>query len=139
MAMPRLKWREIALTTAYHAALVSSRFHPRSDPHTHDFCEILYVVAGRGMHQVNGQTLALQAGDLNFVREDDCHAITARDGTDLQFVNVAFLRDPWEAFCALADVPHEAWYDNFVRPAAEQLGVPSFRPEFHELHNLVTP
>jgi AraC-like DNA-binding protein/quercetin dioxygenase-like cupin family protein len=109
VVVPRLLWRDLAPTTAYHAALVSSRFHPRSELHTHDFCEMMYVVAGRGVHLVNRQTLLVQSGDLIFVRQDDCHAIAARDGTAFQFVNVAFPHDAWEAFCALAAVPPAAW------------------------------
>jgi AraC-like DNA-binding protein/quercetin dioxygenase-like cupin family protein len=105
----RLLWQDIAPTSAYHAALVSSRFHPGSELHTHDFCEMVYVVAGRGVHLVNGQKLPLQAGDFIVVRADDCHAITASAGTDLQFVNVAFPRDAWDGFCALASVLDEAW------------------------------
>lgn len=31
------------------------------------------------------------------------------------------------------------WYNNFVRPASEQAGIPPFQPEFQNLHNLVTP
>jgi AraC-like DNA-binding protein/quercetin dioxygenase-like cupin family protein len=133
----RLFWRDLAPTSAYHAALVSSRFHPGSEVHTHDFCEMVYVVAGRGVHLVNGQKLPLQAGDLIVVRADDCHAITACAGTDLQFVNVAFPPDAWDGFCALAHVPREAWDSPRavpIPPEYRQECEPAFRDALFSFH-----
>lgn len=100
--VPRLQWRNLTTDGAYYAALVSSRFRSRSDLHTHDFPEMMYVLAGRGIHLVNHQQLLLRAGNLIFIRPDDCHAIIGRDGTDLQFVNVAFPQEAWAAFRSLA-------------------------------------
>jgi len=140
VAVPTLYWRDLAPTTAYHAALFSSRFQPRSELHVHDFCEMTYVVAGRGIHLVNRQMLPVRTGDLIFVRQDDCHAISATDGTDLQFVNVAFPRAAWETFCALADVPREAWSSGVLPravrlpPDGRQKCEPAFRDALFSFH-----
>ncbi len=107
--MPRLRWRNLATEGAYFAALVSSRFCPRTELHTHDFPEVMYVLAGHGIHLVNGQRLPLRAGDLVYIRSDDCHAIIARDGAHLQFVNVAFPQDAWTAFRTMAWLSDDTW------------------------------
>jgi AraC family cel operon transcriptional repressor len=108
-AAPRLTWRQVGAGSPYHAALVRGRLVPRTDLHTHDFFEMMYVLAGRGAHTVNRQTLPLRAGDLLLIRPDDCHAIVSQPGSELQFVNVAFPGDSWIAFCALAGISGDTW------------------------------
>ncbi len=108
-SVPRLRWRNLTTEGAYYAVLVSSRFRPRSELHTHDFFEMMYVLAGSGIHLVNDQRLRLHPGDLVFVRSDDRHDIIARHGVDLQFVNVAFSEDIWSAFRAIARLSDDTW------------------------------
>jgi AraC-like DNA-binding protein len=124
VSVPRLLWQDLAATGAYHAALFGSRLLPRTEIHTHDFYEMMYVLAGCGTHIVNNQTLSLRTSDLIFVRPDDCHAIAARPGTDLQFVNVAFPKEAWLAFCTLADVSNDALSE---RPLPPTVRIPAER------------
>ena len=116
MTVPRLLWKHVTPAGDYHAALVSRRFQSRIQLHTHDFFEMLYVLAGTGTHELNGRTVPLQAGDLIFVRPDDRHAISFRLGADLEFVNTAFPGDAWTGFCALARPPAEAFSARSTEP-----------------------
>ncbi len=59
-------------------------------PHTHDFAEVFWIRAGRGIHRVNGRRLPLQAADLVFIRPHDVHALAAPRGEQMTLVNVAF-------------------------------------------------
>ncbi len=110
-------WHTLVSTEEYHAALVSSRFRPRTTLHTHDFFEMMYVLAGTGSHEINGHTLPLVAGDLLFIRPRDCHAIAVRSGNDVHFVNIAFPADTWTAFCALSGPTDDAFSPQSIAPA----------------------
>jgi AraC-like DNA-binding protein/quercetin dioxygenase-like cupin family protein len=105
--VPRLTWEHLE-TGSYHAALVSGRFRPRSELHTHEFFEMMYVLSGSGSHSVNHQIFPLRPGDLLFIRPDDCHAIASQPGSDLQFVNIAFPEHLWTGFRTLAQVTVDA-------------------------------
>jgi AraC-like DNA-binding protein len=124
MSVPRLLWQDLAATGGYHAALFGSRLLPRTEIHTHDFYEMMYVVTGCGTHIVNNEMLSLHTGDLIFVRPNDCHAVAVRPGTDLQFVNVAFPKEGWLAFCTLADVSNDALS---TRPLPPTVRIPAER------------
>ena len=59
--------------------------------HTHTgFTEVFWVEKGSGLHVVNGQRVALHAGDLVLMRESDRHGFAGMDGHPLVLVNVAF-------------------------------------------------
>ncbi|MGH2557492.1 MAG: AraC family ligand binding domain-containing protein, partial [Thermomicrobiales bacterium] len=109
MSVPRLLWKNVVPRGDYHAALVSSRFRLRTQLHTHDFFEMIYVLDGRGTHEINGQAFPLTPGDLIFVRPEDRHAISAREGNELHIVNIAFSADAWEDFRALVGLTDDAF------------------------------
>lgn len=109
-------WRIYLPRGEYHAALVSSRFRPRTELHTHDFFEMMYVLAGTGTHQINNRALPLVVGDLIFVRPRDCHAIAVRPGNDLHFVNIAFPADAWTDFCVLAGLTDDVFSAQSIAP-----------------------
>lgn len=108
-SIPRMRWHALVPPGEYHAALISSRFRPRTALHTHDFFEMMYVLAGSGSHEINGHAFPLAAGDLLFIRPRDCHAIVVRPGNDLHFVNIAFPADAWAAFCVLSALTDDAF------------------------------
>lgn len=43
--------------------------------HRHDFIEIIYILQGEGIHQVNGCELPLHKGDLFVITKEDGHSI----------------------------------------------------------------
>ncbi len=46
----------------------------KSNPHTHDFCEIVYVAEGFTLHQSCGKITMLITGDLFFVKPGELHS-----------------------------------------------------------------
>ncbi len=87
--MQILKWsRLVGSGEAFHAARnVVTREVPL---HGHDFAEVLWVDAGRGVHRVNGGTSEIAEGDLVMIRPTDFHSIASAPGELLELTNVAF-------------------------------------------------
>lgn len=110
---PILRFDEVAPGLEYHAALVriAAGRADRVSRHSHDFWEVMLVVAGDGWHHVGRETLPLVRGDVVLVRPDDAHTISGGDTTALQFINVAFPSATFTAFAHLADLQGdlEAW------------------------------
>ncbi|MEM8788048.1 MAG: AraC family transcriptional regulator [Pseudomonadota bacterium] len=61
--------------------------------HTHDFFECFWVETGILDHRINGTRLALQPGDLVFVRPGDVHAVRGQRGAPCRIVNLLFRTD----------------------------------------------
>ncbi len=55
--------------------------------HTHDFVEVTYVLAGRGVHFADGNCEAVVAGDIAVVNEHTSHRFLADRGYDLWLIN----------------------------------------------------
>jgi AraC family cel operon transcriptional repressor len=58
--------------------------------HGHDFPEFFWVVAGEGIHLVNGKNVPLKAGDLIFMRPGDWHGLSTDDEDIFELINIAF-------------------------------------------------
>ena len=88
--MKTLLWDRI--TSPGQVAHVARRRLSGPDPvtvHTHDFAEVLWVEAGRGVHEAGGARSEMRAGDLVLIRPTDRHGFF--DGNaDFTIVNVAF-------------------------------------------------
>ncbi len=122
MAYPRiLHLTEIAPEADFHAALVTLTYR-REDTavHTHSFGEMMYVVSGHGLHEINGETETLTEGCLRLIRPHDIHAIRAVRGERLHFINIAYPVESWEVFLPVAglEAAGRAW-----RQAAQPPGV----------------
>jgi len=63
--------------------------------HAHRFRELFWILAGRGVHEVNGQCRELRPRMLVFVHEDDEHQTYPLRGESLRFVNLAFPLPAW--------------------------------------------
>lgn len=96
----QLHFEQVAPGRAFHAALVTQS--GGRTIHTHDFWEMMYVLEGTGVHQINGQSLSLHVGELLLIRPEDCHAIPPLSDKILHFINIAFPAELWRAFCAVA-------------------------------------
>ena len=55
--------------------------------HSHDFVEVTYVLAGRGVHVADGQGEAVAAGDIAVINEHTSHRFVADRGYDLWLIN----------------------------------------------------
>jgi len=97
----RLHYAEIAGEAPFHAARV--RLTSAVKTHTHDFHELMLVVAGEGTHWICGTQEPLQAGSLRYLRPDDEHGIVP-DPTGLEWINVAFPSATWNGYRDLFEV-----------------------------------
>lgn len=97
----------------YHASFISGRVRPYTPPHTHDFYEVFYVLEGTIAHVINGITMKLAAGDLVFIRPEDCHSLS---GKRFHMINVSFPAKSWKAYCALAGLDETPFLNPAVAP-----------------------
>jgi len=105
MNIPTLKYAGIAPGLPFHAALVASDhtgFTIR--PHDHDFAEIMLVLDGSGIHDLNGHRLPLEPGQMWTLVPTDAHSIYANPGRSLTYVNIAYPVETWDKFIALAGI-----------------------------------
>lgn len=85
------RWHELVpKDDAYHVSVALDERRMPIAEHGHDFAEITWVVAGTGIHRVNGVRTAMQQGDLVFIRPQDQHAFQAASGSLFRLENVAF-------------------------------------------------
>ena len=59
--------------------------------HSHDFFELLLMLEGNLINEVNGIETILSKGSLVFFRPDDLHQLRQYKDTNCQFINLTFL------------------------------------------------
>lgn len=82
--------------------------------HTHEFCELVLVWRGNGLHVLNDRPYRITRGDLFYIRAEDKHSYASVN--DLVLQNVIYCPDrlklnvDWAAhipgFKAVCDMPH---------------------------------
>jgi AraC family cel operon transcriptional repressor len=94
--MRQLRFRDL-LAPGMWAHFHRSRhvFHGRPPLHTHDFHEVFWIEAGRGLMNTLTGEVPLTLGDLVLVHADDAHGFSTRPGAVLQLANLAFSRSAW--------------------------------------------
>ncbi|MDD5672823.1 MAG: AraC family transcriptional regulator [Chitinivibrionales bacterium] len=60
-------------------------------PHNHNYLEIVFVLAGSGIHIINGEEYPIKKGDIFFLNYDLVHTFKATPRRRLTYVNFAFL------------------------------------------------
>lgn len=63
---------------------------PSSDLHDHTFYEVFIVTQGELRHIVNGKKETLRAGDVQFIRPQDCHLQQSTGDIPAKTVNLSF-------------------------------------------------
>lgn len=58
--------------------------------HNHNYFEYFIITSGNIMHDVNGKSTELKAGDLVFIRPSDCHKYSVDNGQNFKMINVSF-------------------------------------------------
>ncbi len=58
--------------------------------HTHDYWELVIVLAGSGLHTAEGHSYPLRAGDVFVIKKGQCHRFN--ECRDLEMVNIGFDR-----------------------------------------------
>lgn len=65
-------------------------------PHNHDFHELFWVTAGRGIHWVAGEPRPMSTGYLVLIRPEDAHTFSGGETPEgVSFFNFAFLTRHW--------------------------------------------
>ena len=129
IAPPRhLRFAQVVPGGLFHVGSVTTEAGGRGilvGPHTHDFYEIMLVVAGRVRHTVHGkndaQTVQIQSGDVVFIRPTDCHEIQIERGRAGAYLNVAFAQAAWQEFTAFAGSGVGDGLNGFLNPPAQRL------------------
>ena len=94
--MEILRWNKIAPKAAFHAARdTKTRARPLRD-HGHDFAELFWIDAGRGVHRINGAEIPLRPGSLVLMRPSDRHGIDPDTREGVKLTNIAFPRDAFD-------------------------------------------
>ncbi len=100
-----LRFQTIAPGRPYHAALSATEGTKargfRITEHSHDFYEMIFVLAGSALHGINGNPTQLGAGDLILLRPGDWHYIRFETGRRLHYINIATDADLWRRFHTL--------------------------------------
>ena len=73
-------------------------------PHFHDYYEVFLVLDGKAVHEVNGVSVPLTAGDLVFIRPRDTHDYHMMDDQPFSFMNITLTAETMdELFSYLSD------------------------------------
>ena len=94
-----IRWRDLGLNGLFHAG--ETRDAPVA-AHRHDFWELFLVRSGNATHVLNGQSHALEAGQLWLIAPDDLHSIAP--APRVAFINIAFPSASFAAWCELAGI-----------------------------------
>ncbi len=82
-----------------HQKSVSETYHI----HTHDFFEIFYVVKGRAMHNINGESECCVSGTLQLIRPADCHNYSFINRYDMELISIGISRKIMEEIAAFSE------------------------------------
>ena len=91
-----------------------------SQKHGHDFFEIVFVLSGEVVHEVNDGTQILTEGDVLLIRDKDMHMLKSFNSAII--VNIAFSFDIWNAVRLLMAGHVDGFYE-------------SEQPEIRPLHD----
>ncbi len=83
-----LRGQEYFSKTGMPLAVFRTRADDRLEMHTHDFCELVVVLAGYGLHNINGKKYPIAAGDVFVILSGSEH--TYENCKQLEIYNVLF-------------------------------------------------
>lgn len=66
------------------------QFASATMPHSHEFAEVILVVDGKLNHEVNGENIELERGDLVFIRPSDTHCFAKGCGSFCELTVFSF-------------------------------------------------
>lgn len=72
--------------------------HNRFEEHSHDFIELVYIVQGRGRHQINGSSYDIRTGDVYLIMPGECHHFPDAAEFNVEIVNCLFRRETIRAY-----------------------------------------
>ncbi len=87
--------------------------------HTHTFFEFFFVIRGKGIHQINGQSTLLSEGSFVLIRPQDVHGYAFLNQFDMEMINITFQTAQFERICRLLDVPQSLFLRSELAPQLE--------------------
>lgn len=103
MSQPLILRKNAFFTSESQAVAVLDRYPQRAfAEHTHEFCELVLVWRGNGLHVLNDRPYRITRGDLFYIRAEDRHAYASVN--DLVLQNIIYcperlkLNIDWETY-----------------------------------------
>lgn len=105
--------------------------------HTHTYFEIIFILKGNGLHNINGNTFSYTQGDVFLLGPEDFHSFTIHQLTEFCFIRFN------EAFhthrAANKDNGWPPILDNLLTTSSQSRGsIVLLEPEKRKLHALLT-
>ncbi|QKZ14231.1 helix-turn-helix domain-containing protein [Spirosoma sp. KUDC1026] len=105
--------------------------------HTHTYFEIIFILKGDGLHNINGNTFSYAKGDVFLLGPDDFHSFIIHQATEFCFIRFN------EAFhthrAANQDNGWPPILDSLLATSSQSRGsIVLFEPEKRKLHALLT-
>lgn len=105
--------------------------------HTHTYFEIIFILKGDGLHNINGNTFSYAQGDVFLLGPDDFHSFIIHQATEFCFIRFN------EAFhthrAANQDNGWPPILDSLLTTSSQSRGsIVLFEPEKRKLHALLT-
>ena len=70
-----------------------------TEKHRHNYYEYFIITDGSIIHEINGKTFELKAGDMVFIRPDDYHRYRLNKETGCNVINISFRTLHFDAVC----------------------------------------
>jgi AraC family cel operon transcriptional repressor len=99
-------------------------------PHTHDFAEIILVLNGKLIHNVNGERQIIKSGNIVFVRPTDQHSF---EPVEMEKCELIFIDFQLELFLTLSKYLEN---DVFLQQFTASVLPPTFMMEGNEANDL---
>lgn len=107
-----MKYTVQMIDPAENIMMLESKNNDGRIPHSHEFVELVYVQSGKGLHNTQGKSYAVSAGDLFILHTQDEHSLVPLGQGEAQekfrWVNCLFL--PGFIDFDLAIFPHGSTY-----------------------------
>lgn len=90
--------------------------------HTHDFYEFFYIVRGKAIHEINGESQILSEGDFVLIRPWDEHKYSFLDNFDFEMISVGFFCENFNSALNMLETEPELFNDPAMPPVINLYG-----------------
>ena len=90
--------------------------------HTHDFYEFFYIIKGKAIHEINGESQILSEGDFVFIRPDDAHKYSFLDNFDFEIISVGFTLENFNSAMAILEISPDIFTSSALPPIIKLYG-----------------
>lgn len=75
--------------------------------HSHDFCELFLVTSGEVLHNLNGESSLLRAGNLVILNKEAVHYYEKNNNSECDFINIGFTEETFKKYANLIATPNQ--------------------------------